>query len=272
LDLMRDARRDTTCWYGSSELELESAGAWRIGPYRLWAWRSEHEWRIATRRESDSMTDVCRVEVPSPDREPPAEAVLHRFGFSSAPAAIALRPLLADRAVVVSAESPLLLPSAEEITLYISTPAWMQVMIGDSDTVLEEPLHRPTDTWFGPSTMRGELCYAVRTSARLRLESLPVRPHRVVSAVHIVNGGETHLSFHRVKIPMPQMSVYGTPAGQLWTETVTLERYQDQGEATVRLGSGPPSQAVDATRIQGPRSVAERGLLTSAFSSLVPWG
>jgi hypothetical protein len=266
------ARSATNRWYGSFELALDSAGTWRIGPYRLWAWRAEHEWRIATQRDSDSMTDACHVEIPSPEREPPVHAELHRFGFTSAPAAITLRPFLADRPVVVSSESPLLLPRAEEITLYVSTPAWIQVVIGDSDTILEESLYRPTDTWFGPSTMRGELCYAVRTSARLRLESLPVRPHRIVSAVQIVNRGKTHLSFDRIKIPTPQMAVYGTPAGQLWTETVTLERYQDQDEASVRLGSGPPPQAVGATRIQGPRSVVERGLLTSAFSSLVPWG
>jgi hypothetical protein len=264
--------RATTRWYGSTEVELEAAGTWRIGPYQLWACRSEHEWRIATFRETDSMTNLCHIEAPSPGREPPADAELHRFGFSSSPATITLRPLLADRPVVVSPESPLMLPAAEEITLYVSTPAWIQVVIGDSDAVLEEPLHRPTDTWFGPSTMRGELCYAVRTSARLQLESLPVRPHRVVSAVRIANRGKTNLSFERVKIPMLQMSVYGTPTGQLWTETITLDRYQDQGEASVRLGSGPPSQAADASRLHGPRSVIERGLLTSAFSGLVPWG
>ncbi len=258
--------------FGTFELEVDSAKIWAIGPFTLWAFRAANEWRIATRRESEASKETSAVENPAPGENPPANSELHRYGYSTSPAEISLLPLLADRPVVFSAESPLLIPSREEMTLYVSTPAWMEVAIGDPPvTVMEQPLQRPTDTWFGPNTMGGELCYAVRTKARLRLENLPVRPHRVFSMVHIVNRAETNLSFARVKIPVPQMSVYGASDGQLWTEKVTLERDQDEGDATVRLGSGPPPQAADATLIHGPRTVGERGLLTSAFSGLIPW-
>jgi len=259
-------------WYGSFALDEDSAGLWTVGPFTLWALRAASEWRLATRRESEASNEISAVEIPAPGEDPAANSELNRYGFSTSPAEISLLPLLGDRPVVFSAESPLLLPSQEEMTLYVSTPAWIEVTLGDPPvTVMEQPLQRPTDTWFGPSTMRGELCYAVRTSARLRLERLPVRPHRVFSMVHIVNRAETHLSFARVKIPVPQMSVYGTADGRLWTEKVTLERDQNEGGATVHLGSGPPPQAADATLIHGPRTVGERGLLTSAFSGLIPW-
>jgi hypothetical protein len=198
---------------------------------------------------------------------------VRRYGFSSAPAVISLQPLLADRPVVVSPESPISLPSDEEITLYVSTPAWIAISIGDPPVpVIDVALQRPSDTWFGPSTMRGELCYAVRTSARMRLENLPIRPHRVVSSVRITNRGNTNLAFERVKIPMTQMSVFGAADGQLWTQTIDLERYQDEQDATVRLGTDPPPQAVDASLLHGPRTPAERGVLISAFSDLIPWG
>ena len=175
-------------WFGSFEVDQDSAGLWTVGPFTLWALRAADEWQIASRGGSDGSAEVSAVEIPAPSGGPPPNSELHRYGYSRSPAEISLLPLLGDRPVVFSAESPLLLPSREEITLYVSTPAWVEVAIGDPPvTVMETPLQRPSDTWFGPDTMRGELCYAVRTSARLRLERLPVRPHRVFSMVHIVN-------------------------------------------------------------------------------------
>ncbi len=266
------ARRNQP-WHGTFEIDPETAGFWRIGPLHLWAYRAVKEWRIATIHRSDPAANIASVEIPAAADEFPAKAVMRRYGFSAAPAAISLQPMLADRPVVVSPESPLMLPSDEEITLYVSTPAWVEISIGDPpNPVLEVPLLRPSDTWFGPSTMYGELCYAVRTSARLKLENLPVRPHRIVSTVRITNHGNTNLAFERMKIPALQMSVYSAADGQLWTQTVNLERYEDQRTATVRLGSGPPPQAVDPALLHGPRLVAEKNLLTSAFSGLIPWG
>ena len=260
-------------WFGSFEMGPDSAGKWTVGPFTLWAFRAANEWRIATRCETGASSEVSSVELPALREHPPGDSDVHRYGFSNSPAEISLLPLLGDRPVVFSADSPLLLPSQEEITLYVSTPAWVEVSIGDPPVeVMDLPLQRPTDTWFGPNTMRGELCYAVRTSARLRLASLPVRPHRVFSTVHILNRASTELAFERVKIPVPQMSVYGTADGQLWTEKVTLVRDHDEGDATVRLGSGPPPEASDATLLHGPRTVGERGLLTNVFSGLIPWG
>jgi hypothetical protein len=260
-------------WHGTYRLAVDEARMWRIGPFTLWALRTANEWRLATIADSQATDDDSRVELPTSAEAPPVDSQLRRFGFTTSPEEIRLTPLLCDRAVVFSPESPFLLPTGEETTLYVSTPAWLCVEIGDPPiNVLEEPLHRPTDTWFGPNTMRGELCYGVRTNARIRLESLPVRPHRLFSAVNIINRGTSHLSFERVKIPMPQLSVYGTPDGQLWTESITLERVHDEGDAKLRFGDGPPRQAADAELIHGPRHRAERGLLTSAFSGLIPWG
>jgi hypothetical protein len=117
--------------------------------------------------------------------------------------------------------------------------------------------------------MEGELCYATRTSARLTVEDLPVRPHRAISVVEIKNTAKTNLTVEKLKIPTLQMSVFAAGDGQLWTETLTLERKEEDAMASVRLGKGPPRKASGAQLVRGPRSPSERGLLIRAFSGLL---
>ncbi len=135
--------------------------------------------------------------------------------------------------------------------------------------LLDVPTHRPSDSWFGPSTMEGELCYGSRTNARLNLENLPVRPHRAISVVRVKNGSTKDLNIEKLKLPTPQMSVFVTAEGHYWTEGVTLERREDDEPAAVRFDQGPPQEASDATLASAPRSPSQRGLLTRAFAGIL---
>jgi hypothetical protein len=259
-----------TRWFGRFELRTGETGAWMIGPYRLWLRRLAHEWRAASLRGADPMADTLEVAVPADEVEVPSDAVVRRFGFRSSPAAAVLKPALPDRPVIVSPEDSFELPAGERITLYLSLPVWVQVFLGDDpDVMLDEPAHRPTDTWFGDSTTRGELCYAVRTAARTILGELPTPPHRAVAVVEIRNRAKRTLAVEKLRIPVHQQSLYGTPAGGLWTERVMVDSTGDGSMATVHLGSGPPDDAADAGRQAGPRAPMSAGLLTRTFGSLV---
>jgi hypothetical protein len=147
---------------------------------------------------------------------------------------------------------------------------WIELSLGASPiALLDEPTHRPTDTWFGPSPMKGELCYATRTAARMNLDNIPSRPHRVISAVEIRNKAKSTLTVEKLKIPVMHQSVYATRGGNLWTETVTLDHHEEGALANVRLGKGPPKQAADTTLVRGPRTPMDAGVLTRAFGGLV---
>jgi hypothetical protein len=228
------------------------------------------EIRLAFDRGGDPLDNTLVVNPSDAKPDPPEGSKVRRFGFGNPPKSIELVPCLADRPIVVSPEDPLILPPREHITLFISTPLWVKVVAGKGDVpLLDQPTHRPTDTWFGPSTMEGELCYATRTSARMNLENIPIRPHRAISTVEIKNEAKSDLSIEKLRIPAQQMSVYATSDGHFWTETVTLDR-QDEGEtAAVRLGKGPPHQAPAARPVGEPRTKLPRGVLTRAFSGLL---
>jgi hypothetical protein len=257
-------------WFGQFELPENTTGHWQIGPYRLWLQRNPNEIKVASFHGDDPHETRVRVDIPAENDDPLPEVEVRRFGFDRSVRAVTIAPALADRAVVVSPQEPLHLPPRERVTLYISTPIWVQVSVEDARAPLvDEPTLRPTDTWFGPSTMKGELCYATKTAARLTRENLPVRPYRVVSEVDIRNRSNGTLTVEHLRIPFVHLSVYVASTGDLWTEPVTFDHVEEENMASVRLGSGPPAEAAGAVQIAGPRSPMDAGLLIRTFGRLV---
>lgn len=257
-------------WFGRFSLQVNEVGFWQTGPYQLWLQRTAHEWKAVSVQGRDAQRKSLLVEVPSDRIEPPKHTPVRRFAYRQAPEEVTLTPIVADRPVVVSPEESLQVPPQEQITVFISTPAWVELTIGDSPlAILDEPTHRPTDTWFGPSPMKGELCYATKTAARMNLENVPTRPHRVISVVEIENRAKTTLHVEKLKIPVNNLSVYATESGELWTETLTLDHQDESAITTVRLGKGPPANAADATLVRGPRLPMDVSLLTRAFGGFL---
>jgi hypothetical protein len=263
-----DTRLETR-WWGEYALPAGGAAFWQVGPLRLWASRSDHEWNLASEPAGDPLDSTLIREIPTQRVWPEGLSATRRFGFRKTKQALLVMPALADRPVIVNPAVPFSLLPGEEMTLYISTVLWVRVQVGDPPvTLLEIPTHRPSDTWFGPSTMEGELCYATKTSARHQLENLPVRPHRVTSALRVRNMAGGALSVERLKLPLPNMSIFESSEGQLWTEAVTLEREQDGEHAKLELSKKPPSHIAKAKLLAGPREEPSRGSLIRAFGGV----
>ena len=199
------------------------------------------------------------------------DAALHtsRYSFGDTEPRIALQPALADRPVVSRPEHPLYVPPEESVTLYLSTGLWIQITLPDSERKLQEvPSFRMSDTWFGPSTVDGELCYATRTAGRLRLDALPRRDHRAVTPLRIRNTAADPLALERVQLPVQYLALYTAPNGQLWSQAVTMTHSADQEGADVQIRSGPPADARTADLLQPPRETTKKGLFTSTFSAV----
>lgn len=112
--------------------------------------------------------------------------------------------------------------------------------------------------------MTGELCYALRTNARLHLEHVPRRPHRATLAVRIRNNAPSVLQIEKLKVPVPHLSLFASPEGQLWTEGLTLENTKASEGTNVKLDD-KPMRIAGAQRIAGPRKRISKGFLLDAF-------
>ncbi len=266
---MSETAYKQTRWWGQYKLAESEAACWRIGPSTIWIKHLKQEWRVVHNQVDDPLDNVLQVDLPALVLEPEQVESVNRFSFSRSTNSLAVMPVLADRAVVVRPAEPFFVLSGEEVTLYVSTPLWIRVQVGNPlKQLCELSSYRPSDTWFGPSTLEGELCYASRTAGRLELQELPFRPHRVITPIKISNRAKDHLLLERVKLPVQYLSLYGTANNFLWTQAVTLDREEGGDLAALRLGKGAPTEAGKVERIAEPRQQAERNLVVRAFSKL----
>jgi len=268
-------------WWGTAALEMDTGGEWHVGPSTLWVYRSSYDWRVIVRPSTDPKTadpmaqrSGRQVPVEEETMTPVLESddddlVTQRFSVQDTGEEIALLPALADRPVVVRPEHPLSVLPNEAVTLYLSTPLWVRIELVETERRLTEvPSHRMSDTWFGPSTREGTLCYATRTAGRLRLDRLPLRLHRALTPLTVHNQTDESLALERIQLPVPHLSVYGTSDDVLWTDPVRMaHRSTDEG-AAVDIREGPPEDRAEADLLQPPREEKKHGLFTSTFSAV----
>jgi len=263
-------------WWGAVTIAVGGVARWRAGPSTAHAHRRAADWRVWHVIEPDPYAVAAerprRVEEPPPDG-----AAAARIGFAETPNTIAVTPALPDRPVVVRPESALEIAPHERVTLYVSSPTWMALKLEVRRTrrgrqeaapvvLTELPTFRPSDTWFGASTREGELCYAVRTAARLEPADLPLRPHRAVTPVTVENQGTTPLPITRIAVPMPFLALYLDRQGRLWTDGVLLTRQAD-GDTAVKVAPAAPA---DGERLAEPRDSRTFGqTITRTFSRLL---
>jgi len=269
-----------TPWWGSASLDLDQAARWNVGPCTLWLHRTDCEWRLTARHDDDPLASDSRVTLPideaewaavsDPEAPEAANSSITRFGFRETTATVDVNPLLGDRPFVVRPEGTILVAPSERLTLYVSTPLWIQLTLYGAASSLsyDLPVLRPSDTWFGPSTREGTLCYAARTTGRLRLENLLQRMHRAITPIAVHNQAADTLHIERVQIPVQHLALYASARHVLWTQGIALDRREDSEGADVRVLDGPPNDAAAPTRLAAPREEAKTSLAMSTFRAI----
>lgn len=248
-------------WWGTLTIPEGEAISLQIGPMALWLRRQDGDLLVGAAQGSDAMDETLQLASSSTEETLPAGMTLYRF--AGARGAVRLTPRFADRAIIARPEQPFWLPPGADVTVYISAPLWGVVSLGGVD-VVELPLFRPSDTWFGPSTIAGELCYAVQTALGRRLDTIPLRAHRAITAIQIRNRATDSLAVQRIRLPAGLLGVYADDARGLRTPGVILER-NGPTEAVVRLESQS-----DRVRLLAPPRQADEPSLLRAITSFLP--
>ncbi|MCG8417294.1 MAG: hypothetical protein MJE77_05035 [Proteobacteria bacterium] len=233
----------------------------------LWIQHLREEWRLATSHDEDELPVAVQVPVECSDLMA-LDSVL-RFALSSVDDRLRITPILADRHVVSQPQHPFYIPARTESTVYVTSPMWIRIEVGETPVLLTEiPIFRPSDTWFGPTPSRGELCYASRTFCRLRLEDVAVRPHRAHTAVTVRNKSAAPFLLERMKLPVVYLPLFCARDGVFWTRDVKFDYREGEEFAPLRYGGTTPARAADAELICGPRQEADVGLAVQVFTSL----
>jgi hypothetical protein len=274
-------------WWGAFDLEPGQTGRWEVGPLTLWVARAAREWTVHALGGGETLVVRSSAAVPSDDAPPsPGDAAggspsatVTRYAAAATTGRLHVRPALPDRPVVVRPEQTVVVPPHESMRMYVSLPLWVALETesrregagrrnGQERCLLhEEPSHRPSDTWFGPSTREGTLCYALRTTARTDAADLPRRLHRATTPIQVENRAAAALTVERIQVPAPHLALYETGDHALWTQAIDFVHAADEG-ADVNVRPGVPDEAGTATRVRDPREKNAGGLAMSTFRAL----
>jgi len=254
-------------WWKARIVEVNHKLDCAIGPLCLQVFRSSDEWQLGWYYEDEMYTGSrCSIKItPGPVQTEQTE----RYTYAKQDHTLRLRPALMDRSVVIRPREPVFLPSGEEVTLFLSTPLCLVIEVGEVPVKLRElPMMQLSDTWFGPSTREGELCYSGRTHARNSLDEVPQRQHRALTPILIKNQANSVLPLEKLSLPARLLSLYGADDGNFWTQGVSLTRTEESELAMIRIGTGVPECAGEAELISPARMQAERGGFVRVFSLL----
>lgn len=264
---MQNNRSQRAAWWGEYSVAPGQLVSWEVGTLRFQVQRHPQEWQVVSQRLDDELGawNVDSQAHPLDDSHP-----RHRVVFRETEQNLLVAPRLADRSVVIRPSAPIVVPPGEVATLFVSSPIWAHLQVHASRvSLMELPLQRPSDTWFGPTTGdTGELCYASRTQGRLALDELPRRPHRAITPMLIRNSADTAFTLERVNLPVTYLSLYEGSRGFLWTQELTMRYDADKSHAIVEIGEGAPAQAGEATFVEPPRVVPEGRTLLRAVATL----
>jgi len=254
-------------WWGEFDLTPNQRTSWRIGAFRLWVDRHEREWRAAYLAGRDRLDPTVEVRHRDATDAPDDGATGVRF---IAPGPLIVEPTLADRSVVTRPGTSFEVAAHAEATIFLSTPVWIRLRAGEAGpSLLHTTTFELSDTWFGPSTMEGELCYASRTQARLDLAELPMRPNRAVTKVVLRNLADDTMHVERFSLPTPNIALYADEDANLWTSSVTLERESDGEMVQVNYDDSAPAEVDSATLVAAAVQPAEKNMLRRAVKALL---
>jgi len=257
-------------WWGEFIFETGQTALWEIASLRVAVQRLPAEWLVAHEEvEEDEGSSGWRFSYTDSNIKDEEWANVLRFVSKATSEKLTARPALADRSVVSRPYSPFIVQADEQVTIYIGTPLWFTLWIdSQEESLFEIPIHRPSDTWFGPSTLVGELCYASRTYGRINLENLNVDSRWANTQLHIVNQSDDPLLVERISLPVPFLSLFSTADGVLWTEAVKMAEKRKTSLAEFDIEHGPPQVDPGARLVAPSRNLPPKGMLVRAFSVL----
>jgi hypothetical protein len=233
-----------------------------IGSLHLWIHRREKEWYIAHETETGDAErgSVTIYDETFPDRD------WTRWILDDRIERIQLKPRLPDRPLIVRPEMPMCLMPKQSVQLFIGIPIWLAITFGaKQEQSIEIPSSTLSNSWFGQFT-EGELCYAVRTRARLGQHDLLPNTSRAVFPLEVRNTSAEQLNFERLCIRPQYLNIFeGTT--RLWTSKGRVSYRGEDNWSRIVYSSNAPGFD-EAERLLGKaREAMQRGALMKTFDT-----
>lgn len=246
-------RQPKSPWWGEFSPAVGEVTRIDFGPSRILICRQESEWQALAAISTQEPSENVRVRIVKA-KTMPADADLKRFVFSRTEPKLSVRPALADRPVVARPANAISIPPGIAVCLYVSSPLWVSAEVHDHATsLLDSPIFRPSDLWFGPNTLEGRLCYSSLTHARINAANILHRQYRAITPVIVKNDNTEIFHLDRISLPVPYLTLFASENSEIWTDAVTLVCGKGGETASLDISGKMPKEAGKGSRLRKPR-------------------
>jgi hypothetical protein len=194
----------------------------RFGPLDLFMGHFFQEWRVSWNTSNDYMDNSFKLELPFNGSVPDVLTSQIRYTYSrQCNSFVKVTPVLGDLPYVAKPTKPLMVLPGETVKIYMSIPLFLRLESEEPYSLIEEiPVLQSPKTWFGETTIAGDICYSTRIKAVLDKRELVSRPYRATSQLIIENRGQDALHVERLKVPAPFLSLYQRDDGHFVTSVI----------------------------------------------------
>jgi hypothetical protein len=256
-------------WWGDFHFTVDDVKSWQLGARSISIKRRNQEWTIWD-NTTDTEEDEPLVIVDNVDEQSLIDVACSRILVTKTSDTLTIEPSLADRAMIVRPSRPLIVLPDEKIQVYISTPIWFTVLLTGRDLPLKDiPFWRPSDSWFGPSTMEGDLCYSKYTDAKIDKEHLLKRAHRANTRVSIKNNHEEPLVIERLNLPVPAFKLYVDESGEFWTDQISIVQNIEHAKPVSHIEQSQPDNWQNMSVVSESRELSTKASFLSSIKNLI---
>lgn len=260
---------DKDKWWGKFQFAINDSMYWRIGERSIIVKRSQREWTIWNKQTDAELKMPIKVGKTSSD-EQLLDDDCSRYILAATNEVLEIEPSLADRAMIVKPAIPLIVSPNEQIEMFVSTPLWLTVLIPSKDKPIADiPFWRPSDSWFGPSTQTGDLCYSKYTDAKLDESLLELRAYRATTKVMLTNELEEPLVLERLNLPVPALKLYVDKSNRFWSDEVSILQTEEHGKSVSRVKHFAPKNSTGLLLVSESRELSKKSSFLSSIKSLV---
>lgn len=184
---------------------------------------------------------------------------------------IIFKPVTPDRPIVVRPEMPVSLLPRQKAKFFVGVPAFISICAGkEAKQLCEIPTSILSNTWFGESTVSGELCYGLKTTAKREEKNLLYHPFRIICPVQIKNVSSEILDIESLCLPVRHLNVY-MGANRLWGNEETVEFRGKKKWGRVVSKPGPPPFDQASKLLSRAREQSHKEIAFNVFRKLIPF-
>jgi len=175
-------------------------------------------------------------------------------------------PALPDKAVVFRNNKNIKLSAGESANLFLRIPLTMQFYfqeVKDENRLMEIPLQRLSDTWFGEIDS-GEQAYSIGSNYENSFSEVRATAWEAISSVEIINNTAGILELQRLILRVEDFNIY-LKNNKLLTSHAKIEFKGQEHAGSVNLGVRKDMHGEKPVLVAKPRSLDTKNLLRRSF-------